>query len=102
MSTGASNDLEVATKTARDMIIIYGMSKKLGPISLQVDDIRELEFYGRDIEDEVGKEIRELMDLSYERAKQILNANRDKLDAVANALIQKETITEEEFEEFFK
>ena len=84
------------------MIIIYGMSKKLGPISLQVDDIRELEFYGRDIEDEVGKEIRELMDLSYERAKQILNANRDKLDAVANALIQKETITEEEFEEFFK
>lgn len=78
------------------------MSKKLGPISLQVDDIRELEFYGRDIEDEVGKEIRELMDLSYERAKQILSANRDKLDAVANALIQKETITEEEFEEFFK
>ncbi len=102
ISTGASNDLEVATKTARDMIIIYGMSKKLGPISLQVDDIRELEFYGRDIEDEVGKEIRELMDLSYERAKQILSANRDKLDAVANALMQKETITEEEFEEFFK
>ena len=58
--------------------------------------------YGIDIEDEVGKEIRELMDLSYERAKQILNANRDKLDAVANALIQKETKTEEEFEEFFK
>lgn len=102
ISTGASNDLEVATKTARDMIIIYGMSKKLGPISLQVDDIRELEFYGRDIEDEVGKEIKELMDLSYERAKQILSANRDKLDAVANALMQKETITEEEFEEFFK
>lgn len=49
-----------------------------------------------------GKEIRELMDLSYERAKQILNANRDKLDAVANTLMQKETITEEEFEEFFK
>lgn len=42
------------------------------------------------------------MDLSYERAKQILSANRDKLDAVANALMQKETITEEEFEEFFK
>ena len=55
ISTGASNDLEVATKTARDMIILYGMSKKLGPISLQVDDIRELEFYGRDIEDEVRK-----------------------------------------------
>lgn len=102
ISTGASNDLEVATKTARDMIILYGMSKKIGPISLQVDDVKELEFYGRDIEDEVGKEIRELMDISYRRAKEILNANRDKLDAVAEALIQKETITEEEFEEFFK
>ncbi len=101
ISTGASNDLEVATKTARDMIILYGMSKKIGPISLQVDDVRELEFYGRDIEDEVGKEIRELMDLSYARAKQILNANRDKLDAVAERLMQKETITEEEFNEFF-
>lgn len=102
ISTGASNDLEVATKTARDMIILYGMSKKIGPISLQVDDIRELEFYGTDIEDEVGKEIRALMDLSYARAKAILNEHRDKLDAVAYALMQKETITEEEFQMFFE
>ena len=102
ISTGASNDLEVATKTARDMIILYGMSKKIGPISLQVDDIRELEFYGTDIEDEVGKEIRALMDLSYARAKAILNEHRDKLDSLAYALMQKETITEEEFEMFFQ
>ncbi len=101
ISTGASNDLEVATKTARDMIIVYGMSDKIGPISLQVDDIRELEFYGSQIEDEVGKEIRRLLDEAYARAIHILTANRDKLDAVAETLIQKETITEEEFNMFF-
>ena len=102
ISTGASNDLEVATKTARDMIIVYGMSDKIGPISLQVDDIRELEFYGTEIEDEVGKEIRRLIDEAYARAIQILTANRDKLDAVAECLIQKETISEEEFNKFFE
>ena len=102
ISTGASNDLEVATKTARDMIIVYGMSDKIGPISLQVDDVRELEFYGTQIEDEVGKEIRRLMDEAYARAIQILSANRDKLDAVVAAPMQKETISEEEFNRFFE
>lgn len=102
ISTGAANDLEVATKTARDMIILYGMSDAIGPISLQVDDVRELEFYGTEIEDEVGKEIRRLIYEAYERAIQILTANRDKLDAVAEALIKKETITEEEFNAFFE
>lgn len=102
ISTGASNDLEVATKLARDMIIVYGMSDKIGPISLKVDDPIELEFYGHEIEDEVGKEIRRLLDEAYSRAIEILTANRDKLDAVANALLEKETITQEEFEEFFK
>lgn len=101
ISTGASNDLEVATKTARDMIIVYGMSDKIGPISLKVDDVRELEFYGSAIEDEIGKEIRNIIDTAYARAIQILSANRDKLDAVAMALIEKETITEEEFNRFF-
>ncbi len=102
ISTGASNDLEVATKTARDMIIVYGMSEKIGPISLQVDDIRELEFYGSEIEDQVGEEIRRLLDIAYKTAIQILEANRDKLDAVANELIKKETITEKEFNRFFE
>ena len=102
ISTGASNDLEVATKIARDMIVVYGMSEKIGPISLKVDDPIELEFYGHDIENEIGKEIRRLLDEAYSKATQILIANRDKLEAVAEALIQKETITQEEFEEFFK
>jgi len=77
------------------MIIVYGMSDKIGPISLKVDDVRELEFYGTAIEDEIGKEIRNIIDIAYARAMQILNENRDKLDAVAMALIEKETITEE-------
>ncbi len=102
ISTGASNDLEVATKLARDMIIVYGMSDKIGPISLKVDDPIELEFYGHEIEDEVGKEIRRLLDEAYVRATEILTANRDKLDTVAKALLEKETISQEEFEEFFK
>ncbi len=102
ISTGASNDLEVATKTARDMIVVYGMSKKIGPISLVVDDVRELEFYGKEIEDEIGTEIRRLIDVAYARAKEILSANRDKLDAVAETLIEKETITEKEFNKFFE
>ncbi len=101
ISTGASNDLEVATKLARDMIMVYGMSEKIGPISLKVDDVRELEFYGNEIQDEVGKEIKRLIDTAYSRAVQILNANRDKLDAVAQRLLEKETISQREFEEFF-
>lgn len=102
ISTGASNDLEVATKTARDMIIVYGMSENIGPISLQVDDVRELEFYGSQIEDEVGKEIREIIGKAYMQARNILSEHRDKLELVANALIQKETVTEEEFKSFFE
>ncbi len=101
ISTGASNDLEVATKLARDMIVVYGMSDNIGPISLVVDDPRELELYGTNIEDEVGKEIRRLLDTAYSKAMQILNANRDKLEAVAETLLKKETITQEEFEKFF-
>ncbi len=101
ISTGASNDLEVATKLARDMIIIYGMSDKIGPISLKVDDPIELQLYGNEIEDEVGKEIRRLLDEAYAKATQILMANRDKLEAVANTLLEKETISQEEFERFF-
>ncbi len=102
ISTGASNDLEVATKTARDMIIVYGMSDKIGPISLKVDDVRELEFYGTEIEDEVGKEIRRLIDTAYDTAIQILSANRDKLEQVAETLMKRETISQREFDRFFE
>ena len=102
ISTGASNDLEVATKIARDMVTIYGMSDKVGPISLKTDNAYELQIFGEDIEDVVGKEIKKLIDDAYKKAQDILKKNRPILDAVAQVLIIQETISQEEFEEFFK
>ena len=102
ISTGASNDLEVATKIARDMVTIYGMSDKVGPISLKTDNAYELQIFGENIEDVVGKEIKTLIDDAYKRAQDILKKNRQILDAVAEVLIIQETISQEEFEEFFK
>ena len=99
ISTGASNDIEVATKIVRNMITVYGMSDKLGPISLVVDSPEELRLFGHDIEDEIGAEIKEFIDIAYVRAQQILNNNIDKLHRVAGVLLEKETITEREFNE---
>jgi len=59
ITTGASNDIERATKIARNMIIFYGMSEKIGPISLSVDNLEEIKIYGSDITAEIGKEVRE-------------------------------------------
>ena len=101
ISTGASNDIEVATKIARNMITVYGMSDTLGPISLVVDTPEELRLFGHNIEDEIGKEIKTIIDTAYVRAQQILNANMAKLHQIAQILLEKETITQEEFEQVF-
>ncbi len=102
ISTGASNDIEVATGIARDMITIYGMSNSLGPISLKVDEPYELQIFGEGITDEVGIQVKKLIDEAYEKAQKILLDNMDILHAVAENLLVKETISGEEFEEFFK
>ena len=102
ISTGASNDIEVATKIARDMITIYGMNDRLGPISLKVDDPYELQLFGQNIEDVIGEEIHKLIDIAYSRAQQILVEHMDKLHEIAQVLLQKEVISAEEFESFFK
>jgi len=102
ISTGASNDLEVATGIAKDMITIYGMSDKLGPISLKTNEPYELQIFGEDIGDVVGEEIKALLNTAYERAQTILLNNMDKLHQVAQRLMEKEVISAEEFEEFFK
>lgn len=102
ISTGASNDIEVATGIARDMITVYGMSSSLGPISLKADEPYELQIFGEDIVDEVGRGVKELIDNAYIEAQKILLAHMDILNAVANTLLEKETISEKEFEEFFK
>ncbi len=101
ISTGASNDIEVATKIARNMITVYGMSDTLGPISLVVDTPEELRLFGHNIEDEIGTEIKTIIDTAYVRAQQILNANMAKLHQIAQILLEKETITQEEFEQVF-
>ena len=81
---------------------VYGMSEKVGPISLKTDNAYELQIFGEDIEDVVGGEIKQLIDDAYNKAQEILKQNRHILDAVAEVLIIQETISNEEFEEFFK
>ena len=102
ISTGASNDLEVATGIAKDMLTIYGMDDSLGPVSLKVDDPYELQIFGDKVIDRVGNQIQVLIDTAYETAQKILIENMDILDKVANKLLEQEKITSEEFEEFFK
>ena len=102
ISTGASNDLEVATGIAKDMLTVYGMSDSIGPLSLKVDDPYELQIYGDKVIDQVGNQIQELVDNAYVSAQQILLEHRDVLDRVATRLIEKEIIYAEEFNKFFE
>ena len=109
ISTGASNDIERATKIAKAMVTKYGMSDRVGTISFGSD--QEEVFLGRDFAQEksyseetagiIDEEIKKIIDSAYTKAKDILNANRDKLDRVAEVLIEKEKITGEEFDAIF-
>ena len=102
ISTGASNDLEVATNIARDMITVYGMSDTIGPISLKdSENQNQMILYGEKMQDAIGAEIKILIDTAYRNAQKLLIEHRDKLDAVANVLLEKEKITEKEFYEIF-
>ena len=92
ISTGASNDIERATDLARSMITRYGFSEKLGPIVYGHDNSEVL--LGRDYSQ---GEIRELIDTSYENAKQILLSHRDQLDKVAHYLMEHEKIDGDDF-----
>ena len=104
ISTGASNDLEVAMQIARDMIIVYGMNDKIGPMSINLnqDPYEQLQLLGSDMQDAIGKEVKAKLEESYKKAQEILIMHRDKLDAVARLLIEKEKINEEEFNSIFK
>ena len=104
ISTGASNDIEVATKIAKDMVTIYGMSDKIGPISLNNEQQQpyEMQMFGQNIEDLIGEEVKRLIDIAYEKAQKILKSNMQILHAVAQTLIEKEVISTEEFDKFFE
>ena len=100
VTTGASDDLEKATKLVRGMVTQYGMSEKLGPRTFGQKE--ELIFLGREIAEQrdysesiaqqIDQEIREIILRSYNRALEILRNKRDKLDALASKLIERETI----------
>ena len=103
ISTGASNDFEVATKIAKDMVTIYGMSSVVGTISIDIEkDPYELQLLGDKYADVIGAEVKILLDTAYKRAESIILEHLDKLNVVAETLLQKETITEKEFDEIFK
>ena len=102
ISTGASNDIQVATKIAKDMITVYGMNEAVGPISLQKENPYEDLMLGDNIENIVGQEVKKIIDLAYVNAQKILLENMDILHALANELLVKEKISGEEFEKFFR
>lgn len=101
ISTGASNDIEVATELAKDMVRKYGMSDRVGPINLESKEQYELQAFGNNIEDIIGVEVKELIDTAYKKAQEIILEHMDKLHAVAQKLLEKETITAEEFQKIF-
>jgi cell division protease FtsH len=110
ISTGAQNDLERATAIIRQMIMEYGMSDELGPITLgrkhdQVflgrDFGRERDF-SEEIAKAIDKEIRQMVDRCYHMAEELIIQNREKLNAIAEALLEKETLDGEEIAAFME
>ena len=109
ISTGASNDIERATKIARSMVTKYGMSDRIG--AMMLGSSQEEVFLGRDFAQGkeyseetaslVDKETKRIIDKAYEQAIDILNTHIDKLHAVAKVLLEKEKIEGEEFDEIF-
>ena len=102
ISTGASNDIEVATEIAKDMVTVYGMSDTVGPICLKQKEPYENRILGENIDDVIGAEVKRMIDIAYKRAQEIILAHMDKLQQVAERLLEKEIISAEEFESFFQ
>lgn len=107
VTTGASNDIEKATRLARAMVTQYGMSEKFGLMGLETKENEYLT--GRTIMNcgdataaEVDQEVMKILKDSYEEAKRLLSENRDVMDKIAEFLIQKETITGKEFMKIFR
>ena len=107
VTTGASNDIEKATKLARAMVTQYGMSEKFGLMGLESVQHRYLD--GRPVLNcgeataaEIDSEVMGMLKAAYEKAKELLSENREVMDKIAEFLIEKETITGKEFMEIFR
>ena len=109
ISTGASNDIERATKIARNMVTKYGMSERIGTLTLGSNqdevflgrDFAQSKEYSEETAGVIDEETKAIVDKAYNKAKQILTEHVDKLHAVAGILLEKEKIEAEEFERIF-
>jgi len=105
LTTGPSNDLQVSTALARDMVTKYGMSEKMGPIALEGEGGRAM--FGRGVDDkeysdkvnaEIDSEVSDIMNGNMKRAEKIITEHRKALDAIAHKLIESETLERDDFE----
>ena len=110
ISTGASNDLQKANQIARDMITKYGMSENLSNLVFgdENDEVflgksyGHTRYYSEEISAQIDAEVKTIIDNAYNRIKELLTENRNKLEDVAKALLEKERIEADEFEDIFK
>ena len=108
-TTGASNDIEKATDLARRMVTEFGMSEKMGPraygkreeMIFLGREIGEQRNYSDDVARQIDEEVRAIIETAYDRAVEVLTTHRDKLNLLAETLVEKETLDGEEFEALF-
>ena len=109
ITTGPSNDLQVSSSLARAMVTRSGMSDLIGPVALESDGGRTM--FGRGVEDreysetmstKIDDEVKRIMNEALEKARKVLTENRKCLDAVADKLIEVETLEQPEYEEIIK
>ena len=110
ITTGASQDIKQATRMAKDMVTKYGMSENIGLICYDNDDdevfigrdLAHTRGYGEGVAATIDLEVKRIIDECYEKAKQMIAEHRDVLDACANLLLEKEKISQQEFEALFE
>ena len=110
ITTGASQDIKQATRMAKDMVTKYGMSENIGLICYDNDDdevfigrdLAHTRGYGEGVATTIDLEVKRIIDEWYEKAKQMIAEHRDVLDACANLLLEKEKISQQEFEALFE
>lgn len=109
ITTGASNDIKQATRTARDMVMKYGMSDHIGTICYEEEDeevflgkdLAHTKPYSEEIATEIDKEVKSIMDQCYAKATELIQSHMDVLHASAKLLMEKEKINRQEFEALF-
>ncbi len=110
VTTGASQDIKQATSAARSMVTKYGMSESLGMINYDTDDdevfigrdLAHTRSYSESVANRIDDEVKKIVDSCYDKARSILESNRDILERSAQLLLEKEKITREEFEGLFE